>query len=239
MPRHAGSGELVYGRNPVRELIRAGRRAIDEIRATDAVAGESWLQEAGAPVRRSSKDALANLAKTGDHQGVVAVAGRYPYVSLRAVAEAPGPLLCLDGAHDPRNIGAVARVVEAVGGAGLVLPARGASGITPVVCKASAGAVEHLRVARVESVVGALGELRDVGRMVVGADSSGGVDYRGLHVSDGWVLVLGVEGEGLRPKVRQACDALTHIPMRGSVDSLNLSVAAGVLLFGLSLSPPG
>jgi len=202
------------------------------VHALDPVRGEPWL--AGVDVRPAGREELARIAGTGDHQGVVAIADPYPDVALADVAGAPGPIVMLDGAHDPRNIGAVARVVEAAGGSGIVIPSRGGPGITPVVCKASAGAVEHLRIARVESTVGALHELRAAGRPTLGADP-GGRDYRGHPPDPALVLVVGAEGAGLRPRLASACDALTAIPMRGRVGSLNLSVATGILLFGLAV----
>ena len=226
---------LVYGRNPVRELIAAGRRPVLAVHVLDRLAREPWLTDAGAPVGVADKAALARLAGTGDHQGVVAEAGPYPYVEPRDLIHAEGPLVCLDGAQDPRNVGAVARVAEAGGAGGLVIPARGGPGITAVACKASAGAVEHLRIARVEGMAGFLHDVGGAGRRIAGADASApeAVDHREADLPADAVLVLGAEGTGLRPRVRGACDTLVRIPMRGRVASLNLSVAAGILLFAL------
>ncbi len=229
--------EVVYGRNPVRELLRAGRRTVVEVHALDGVAGEDWLVAAQVTATPSTRDQLSRLAGSPDHQGIVARAQPFAYGTLRDVVAASGPVVCLDGAHDPRNIGAVARVVDAAGGGGLVIPARGGPAVTPVVCKASAGAVEHLIVVRAESVTGALSELRSGGRTVVGADAEAGVDYRELAIPSDAALVVGAEGVGLRPKVRRSCDQLVSIPMRGSVGSLNLSVATGILLYSLSPNP--
>lgn len=234
-PAAGGSApEVVYGRNPVRELLRAGRREPIEIRALSSVLAEPWLEAAPVGLREASRDELSRFAGSPDHQGVAARVEPYPDVAIRDLVEAPGPVVCLDGAHDPRNVGAVARVLEGVGGAGLVIPARGGPGITPVVCKASAGAVEYLRIVRAKSVLDAINQLSGAGRPVIGADETSGTDYRRADPSRDLVLVVGAEGEGLRPRVRQACDQLVRIPMRGLVDSLNLSVAAGILLFRLA-----
>lgn len=221
--------EVIYGRNPVREALRAGRRAIREIWVLPQVADADWLR--GAPLRVRSKAELGRAAGTADHQGVVAFAAPYPYAEARDLLEAAGPIVCLDGAQDPRNFGAICRVADAAGAVGIVTARRGAPGVTPTVCKTSAGAVEHLLVARVESIAGFLSAARDAGRLVVGADPDAPVDYRRLDWDPEAVVVLGSEGAGLRPRVAAGCAAMVRIPMRGNVASLNLSVACGLLLF--------
>lgn len=228
-PARATGDEFVYGRNPVRELLASGRRVVNEVLATEQVAGEPWLRDARPSIR--SKDALARLVGTGDHQGVVARVGPYPYADARDLVAAEGPLVCLDGAHDPRNLGAIARVAEAAGAAGLVIPARGGPGVTAVVAKASAGAAEHLPIARVPSIAAFVHDARGAGRLAVGAHPEGARDYREVPWIPETLLVMGAEGEGLRPRVREACDVLARIPMRGRVESLNISVACGLLLY--------
>lgn len=221
--------ERVYGRNPVRELIAAGRRRVHGVAALAQLADEPWL--AGVTVTSRTRDELGRLAGTSDHQGVVATAEPYPYAEPRDVLEGDGPVVCLDGAQDPRNLGAIARVAEAVGAAGIVIPRRGSPGVTPTVAKASAGAVEHLPIARVGSMVGFLHDARGSGRTVIGADPEGGRDYRTLAWPADVMLVMGAEGEGLRPRVRAECHHLASIPMAGRVASLNISVAAAILLY--------
>jgi len=221
--------EIVYGRNPVRELIAAGARPVHEVRALPQVAGEPWL--ARAPVVERSREELGRLAGTSDHQGVVALTGPYPYADPRDLVERPGPLVCLDGAQDPRNLGAIARVAEAAGAAGLVIPRRGGPGVSATVAKASAGAVEHLGVARVGSMVAFVHDARGAGRLAVGAEPEGGEDFRTVGLRPDALIVMGAEGAGLRPRVRAACDALARIPMAGRIASLNISVAAALLLF--------
>jgi 23S rRNA (guanosine2251-2'-O)-methyltransferase len=223
------SQEVVYGRNPVRELLRAGRRPAHRVLALEQLAGEPWL--AGVRVERAQRAELGRLAGTADHQGVVALTDPYPYADPRDLLEEPGAIVVLDGAQDPRNLGAIARVAEAAGAAGLVIARRGTPGVTATVCKASAGAVEHLPIARVGSIAAFVHDAAGAGRAAVGADAGRGEDYATIDWPPGALLVLGSEGEGLRPRVRDACAVLARIPMAGRVDSLNLSVAAGVLLF--------
>jgi 23S rRNA (guanosine2251-2'-O)-methyltransferase len=221
--------EVVYGRNPVRELLAAGRRRAREVWALPELAAEPWL----APLapRAHTRAELARACGSGDHQGVVAFCDPYPYAEAAEILAAGGPVVCLDGAQDPRNLGAVARVAEAAGAAGLVVPERGSPGVTPAVAKASAGAVEHLRIARVGNLASFVHDARGPDRWAVGADPEAGEDYREIDWDPDPILVLGAEGRGLRPRVRAACDLLVRIPMRGRVASLNLSVAAGLLLF--------
>jgi 23S rRNA (guanosine2251-2'-O)-methyltransferase len=222
--------DAVYGRNPVRELLAAGRRAVLEVHALPKLAQEPWL--AGVEVREASRDRLARLAGTGDHQGVVAIAEPYPYVEPRGLLELPGPLVCLDGAQDPRNLGAIARTAEAVGAAGIAIPRRGSPGVTPVVAKASAGAVEHLAIAQVGSMTAFVHDARAGGdRPAIGAEPEGGEDYRAVPWRPDAIIVMGAEGAGLRPAVAAVCDHLVRIPMAGRVASLNISVAAALLLF--------
>ena len=180
-PARADGREIVYGRNPVRELLAAGAREVHRVYALPQIAGEPWLQ--GAPVAESTRDRLGRLAGTSDHQGVVALTDPYPYAEPADVLERPGPVVCLDGAQDPRNLGAIARVAEGAGAAGMIIPRRGSPGITPTVAKASAGAVEHLAIARVGSMVSFLHDARGAGRAAIGAHPEGGEDYPRVAVA--------------------------------------------------------
>lgn len=228
-PLRPDGTEIVYGRNPVRELIAAGARPVYEVAVLAQLAGEPWLERVPVVVR--TRDELGRLSGTSDHQGVVAVTDPYPYAEVPDLLGRPGPVVCLDGAQDPRNLGAIARVAEGAGAAGIVIPTRGSPGVTATVAKASAGAVEHLAIARVGSVVAFLHDARGGGRTAIGAEPEGGEDYRLLRWPADVILVMGSEGEGLRPKVRESCDRLARIPMAGRVASLNISIAAAVLLF--------
>jgi 23S rRNA (guanosine2251-2'-O)-methyltransferase len=221
---------IVYGRNPVREALR-GRRAVTRVWADRNAAREPWLQ--GVDVAEAAGADLEALCGSPDHQGVCADAGDYPYADAAGLLADEGALVVvLDEVQDPRNLGAVARVAETAGAAGLVIPERRAAQVTAVVCKTSAGAVEHLPVARVRNVADYLAEARDAGAWIYGADASG-VPYDQPDYSGRKVLVLGSEGRGLRPRVASACDELIALPIRGKIESLNVSAAAAALVYGI------
>ncbi len=226
------SVEVVYGRNPVKELVAAERRRVHEVLALAELAKEPWV----AALRPNVVDraAIGKAAGTGDNQGIVAFADAYPYVDGRAVLDASGPVICLDRLQDPRNLGAVARVADGVGAAGIVIARRGSPGVTGAVCKTSAGAIEHVRLAQVENLASFLHDAKSPDRWVVGADEDATEDYRDVEWDAGAIVVIGAEGEGLRPRVRSMCDRLVRIPMAGHVASLNLSVATALLLFETS-----
>lgn len=236
------SREVVYGRQPVREALR-GRRQVLELLATDrALAGESWLQEAVRPrVQVRSEQELEVASGTRDHQGVVALCEPYRYADALDFArggrtaggiEGERPLIvCLDQVTDPHNLGAVIRSAEGAGATGVVIPKDGAVHVTPAVCKTSAGAVEHLPVAIVTNLARYLEEIKGADLWVWAADADKGSAPWQADLAGGAALVLGAEGKGLRPLVRRTCDGAVAIPLAGRLDSLNVSVAAGVLLF--------
>lgn len=226
--------DQVYGRRAVRELLR-GRREALELWATErAVAAEPWLRE-GVPVRVQVKPEreLTDAAATRDHQGVLAWAEPYRYADAWELAAGERPLLaCLDQVSDPRNLGAVARSAEGAGATGIVVPAHGSATVTPAVCRSSAGAVEHLPVAVVTNLARYLGEVKRDDLWVYAADAGDeATPMWRADLSGGVALVLGAEGRGLRPLVRRTCDAAVSIPLRGRVESLNVSVAAALLLY--------
>ena len=206
---------MVYGRRAVAEAQR-GRRRVRRVWTTDDLpAGE-----------------LTRLAGSPDHQGIVAEVDPYPYADPRALLERPDALVvALDQVQDPRNLGAVCRSAEAVGAAGVVIPARRSASVSPVACKASAGAVEHLPVARVSNLADWLGVAKEAGAWVYGAESGAETPYASADLTGKVVLVLGSEGGGLRRRVAASCDLLVSIPIQGRVESLNVSAAAAVLLF--------
>jgi 23S rRNA (guanosine2251-2'-O)-methyltransferase len=225
--------DLVYGRRAVREALR-GRRQVLALHATErAIAAESWLRdEPGMRLRVEADRALTVLASTSDHQGVVARVEPYPYADADGLAAAPEPLLvCLDQVTDPRNLGAVARSAEGAGATGIVLPAHQSARITPAVCRASAGAVEHLPVAVVPNLARFLTAVKGPMLWVYGADAAAAVPMWEADLTGGLALVFGAEGKGLRPLVRRTCDAAVAIPLAGQVESLNVSVAAAVVLY--------
>lgn len=224
-----GPGDrIVYGRNPVRELVRAARRPVHRVWVAEQLAEAAWLE--GVDVRTTGSEHLYELAGTGDHQGVVAECGPYPYVGLEELVGREGVVVVLDEIADPRNVGAIARTAEATGAVGLVIPERRSAQVTATVCKTSTGAVEHLPVARVRNITDALVALKQGGAWTYGA-AMDGPPYTDTDLSGPVALVLGGEGRGLRRRVAETCDGLISLPMRGHVDSLNVSAAAAVLLY--------
>jgi 23S rRNA (guanosine2251-2'-O)-methyltransferase len=217
---------IVYGRNPVREAVR-GPRPVHRVWATKGAAHEF----AGAEPAPDQE--LERLCGSPDHQGVCAEVDPYRYADPASLLAADDALVvALDEVQDPRNLGAVCRVAECAGAAGVVIPERRSAEVTPVVCKASAGAVEHLPIARVRNLADYLADAKRAGAWVYGAAAAGvpydRPDYRGRAV-----VVFGSEGKGLRPRVRSACDELIALPLLGKLDSLNVSAAASAILYGI------
>jgi 23S rRNA (guanosine2251-2'-O)-methyltransferase len=226
--------EPVYGRHPVREVLRAGRREVLEVHCSErALAAERWLRETpGLRVKVVTEGILRSLAGTRDHQGVVALCEPYRYADAHAVVAGESPLaVCLDGVTDPHNLGAVCRSAEGAGASGVILPERGAARVTPAVCRSSAGAVEHLSIAVVVNLARYLGEIKRPDLWVWAAAQGGEHEVWAADLTGGTALVFGGEGSGVRPGVRRACDGELSIPLAGRVESLNVSVAAGVMLF--------
>ena len=226
------SSELVYGRRPVRELLR-GPREVLELWATErAMRAEPWLGDAPIRVQRKPERDLNAELGTADHQGVLARAEPYRYADAYELAAGESPLLaCLDSVTDPRNLGAVIRSADGAGASGVVVLEHRAARVTAAVCRASAGAVEHVRVAVVKNLARYLGEVKGQRLWVWAADGSAEKTMWQADLSGGVALVLGAEGKGLRPLVRRACDDAVAIPLSGQVESLNVSVAAALLLY--------
>ena len=222
---------ILYGRNPVREAAR-GPREVKRVWATAAAEREEWLA-ALAPKVVAEHD-IAALASTDDHQGVCAEVEEYRYADPPALLAADDALVvALDEVQDPRNLGAVARVAECAGASGLVIGERRSAQVTPVACKASAGAIEHLPVARARNVADYLAQAKQDGAWVYGASATDAVPYDQPDYRGKVVVVFGSEGKGLRPRVRAACDQLIALPMRGHIGSLNVSAAASAVLYGI------
>lgn len=223
--------DVVYGRRAVREALR-GNREVLELWATErALKSEPWLAEAS-PKLKLERD-LTERSGTRDHQGVIAAVEPYRYADAYELARAEKPLLAvLDRVTDPRNLGAVCRSAEGAGATGVVVPAHGSAVVTPAVARASAGAVEHLPIAVVTNLARYLEEVKGPDLWVYGAalDPSASSMWE-TDLSGGTALVFGAEGKGLRPLVRRTCDALIAIPLGGQVESLNVSVAAALLLY--------
>lgn len=209
------ANQFVYGRRPVAEAERGRRRVHRVWRSPETPAEE-----------------LERLCGSPDHQGVVAEVDPYPYGDPQAMLRGEGALLvALDQVQDPRNFGAVCRSAEFAGAAGVVIPERRSAAVTPVVCKTSAGAVEHLEVAHVRNLADWLAAAKEAGFWIWGADAEAKQAPWSADLTGPTVLVLGGEGKGLRPRVASACDGLVALPREGRVESLNVSAAATALLF--------
>ncbi len=197
--------------------------------ATEAAASDGW---SGAPVSIAAADEVERRCGSDAHQGVCAEVDPYPYADAAELLAAPDPLIvALDEVTDPQNLGAVARTAEAVGATGVVILERRSAEVTAAVCKASAGAVEHLPVARVRNLADFLADAKASGAWCYGAAAGARTPYRQPDYSGGVVLVLGAEGKGLRPRVAAACDDLVSLPLLGRIESLNVSATAAVLLY--------
>lgn len=222
---------IVYGRNPVREALR-GPRAVRQVWASRNARREPWLAGQGKIVTAAEGPELERLCGSPSHQGVCAEVAPFRYVAAESLLAQPGALIiALDQVQDPQNLGAIARSAECAGAAGLVFPERRAVEVTAAVCKASAGAVEHLPIAKVRNLADFLADAKRAGFWCYGADAGGPAPYDQVDFSGEAVIVVGSEGRGLRPRVARACDALVSIPLRGRVESLSVSAAAAVLMF--------
>jgi 23S rRNA (guanosine2251-2'-O)-methyltransferase len=234
----------VYGVNPVRELLRAGSAEVAELWLAEGRSRDGGLAElsrraeqAGAKVRAAPRAKLDRLAGTDRHQGVVAVVSDYRYrevEDLLAAARSRGepPLLVLlDGVEDPQNLGAIVRSAHALGAHGVVIPRDRSASVTPAAAKASAGAVEHCPVARVTNLARTVEELKEAGVWTVAAVPDGARELREVDLTVPTALVIGGEGQGIRPLVRRTCDHEVRIPMAGRVGSLNASASAAIALY--------
>jgi 23S rRNA (guanosine2251-2'-O)-methyltransferase len=238
--------EVLYGVHPVAEALRAGRRRFDHVlvaseRHDDRLARLiADCRQAGVRVRQESRDQLTQLAGTVAHQGVVAVVRPQEFLAIEdlyvPLTSADGQsrtrlVLALDGVEDPQNLGALLRVADGAGVDGIIVTERRSAPLSPAAVKASAGATEHLRIARVVNLVRALEDLKGQNLWVIGLDERGSTDYDQFDLTGDCVLVLGREGAGLHDLVRRTCDHLLRIPMAGGVSSLNVSAAGAVVLY--------
>jgi 23S rRNA (guanosine2251-2'-O)-methyltransferase len=245
--RHTSDdGAHVFGVQPVLEALRAGARPVERVTVAEG-SHESRLHEiielaraAGVPVRRAPRAELQRIAPGANHQGVVATiaAARYTpadellaALAARVGTDAPPLAVVLDGIEDPRNLGAIIRTVECAGAHGVFVPERRASGLTETVAKAAAGALEYVPVARAVNVARLVEDLKTRGVWTVGTASDAATSYTEWDWTQPCALLLGGEGEGLRRLVRERCDALVSIPLLGKIESLNVSVAAGIILY--------
>ena len=235
--------EILYGVHPIEEALKAGRRRFDHVivaRERQDARVEKLVSEcrkAGVRVRQDTREQLTQLAGTAGHQGVVAVVRPQDFLDIQDLFEAPAGhtggrlVLALDGVEDPQNLGALLRVADGAGVDGVVWTERRSAPLSPVAAKASAGAVEHLRIARVVNLVRALEALKAKNLWVIGLDERGTTDYDQFDLTGNCVLVMGSEGVGLHDLVKRSCDHLLRIPMAGGVSSLNVSAAGAVVLY--------
>jgi 23S rRNA (guanosine2251-2'-O)-methyltransferase len=223
---------IVYGRNPVREALR-GKRRVNRVYATGRAAREVFLGDV--ECERAEPWDIQERCGSPDHQGICAEVQAYPYANADdLLAQEDAIVICLDEVQDPHNLGAVCRVAEAAGCSGVVLPERRSAEVTPAVCRSSAGAVEHLAVARVQNLADWLTSAKGrEGVWVYGAAADARVPYDRPDYRGRVVIVLGSEGRGLRPRVAAACDELVFLPSPGRVASLNVSTAAAALVYGI------
>ena len=243
------SSNVLAGLHPVREALRAGRK-IEQVQIqqgqNDRRMSEilDLCRSAGVAVHRVPRPALDRLAAGAVHQGVVAITGGFAYADVDDVVErlsinsaGPGLLVVLDGVEDPHNLGAIVRTAYAAGADAVIIPERRAVGITPVAAKAAAGALEHLPVCRVTNITRTLEQLKEKGYWATGLSSEADApgqevkSFREIDYCGGCIIVLGAEGAGLHRLVREKCDWIASIPMAGALGSLNVSVAAGIVLY--------
>jgi 23S rRNA (guanosine2251-2'-O)-methyltransferase len=233
---HRGQ-EALYGINSVREAI--GSRPIEYVLVTEGRRGprvEEIIQECrrrGLPLHFAPRQALDRMAGDARHQDVMAVCSQKRYDDLKEILSCPAPVLlvALDGVEDPANLGAVIRTAVAAGATGAMIPERRAAGLTAAAARSAAGALEHLKVARVTNLARELVNLKNKEIWVYGFEAEAAKSYLDLDYSAPCTLVFGGEGQGLRRLVRESCDALAQIPLYGAVESLNVSVAAAVVLY--------
>ncbi len=224
--------------HPVLETLRAGKRPVEEVFLArgPAIPSElkAGLSDSALTVTHVSADDIRSLIGTSRHQGVAARVGPFSYTDFDRILEdsvrGTGPLVVLDEVQDPVNIGSILRSAECLGAQGVILTKDRAAPVSPVAEKASAGASAHVPVARVVNLVRCIGQLKEIGFWIYGADSGGGESCFSLNLTGKIALVLGSEGKGLRRLVREACDLAVCIPMVGSIQSLNVAQAAAILL---------
>jgi len=233
--------EVLYGLHPVEEAIRSGGRRLEYVLVSrERSARLEKLVElcrlAGVRVSKSSKDELTKIAKTDAHQGAVAAVRERQFLSIEDLLRAKGNFdrkffLALDGVEDPHNLGALLRSADGAGVDGVILPDRRSAPISGVVAKTSAGASEHVPIAKVVNLTRALEQMKKANVWIIGLDERGTPDYTDFDFNADCCLVLGSEGTGLHDLVKKNCDHLLRIPMAGSVSSLNVSVAGAVVMY--------
>ncbi len=235
---------VIWGRNAVSEALKAGKDIkriylAEGVNITGPIADIVGLaRNQGVHVQRLDRRALDRMAKTDKHQGVVAEVSEFEYATVDEILDVARQrgedpfILILDTLQDPQNLGTLIRTSDAVGAHGVIIPRHHAVGVTPAVVKASAGAVSHLLVAQVTNLVRAIEDLKKLGVWIVGVDVAGERAFDEADLNMPLALVVGAEGKGISRLVKEKCDLLVKIPMRGHVDSLNAAVAGSIVLYG-------
>lgn len=225
--------ETIYGIRPVVEALRSKRREVFEVfDSTGDKEVARFAREKGVSLKKVPRRAVDDIASGGVHQGVAARVAGFPYVSLEEVLAGVEPLVVvLDGVTDPHNLGAVLRVADGAGVSGVVIPKDRSATVNPTVVKASAGASEHVKVARVTNLRRAVDRMKEAGVWTYASDGESRTFHTALDFGGPVALVFGSEGKGVRRLVREGCDGTVSIPMLGAVSSLNVSVSAAVLLY--------
>lgn len=238
---NADQCDIIEGRNPIMEVLKSDRE-IYRILVAEGLRGAGkkaadLAKRKGIKVDHVDKSELDRISLTGAHQGIIALVSKYRYIEgvdrivEKAREKGENPLvIVLDKLKDPHNLGAIIRTAHCCGAHGIVIPKRNAAGITPAAIKASAGAVEYMPVARVTNIARTLEEMKDMGLWIAGADMDGELMYR-VDLTGPIALVIGSEGKGISRLVKEKCDFIVRIPMKGELSSLNASVAAGVLMY--------
>jgi 23S rRNA (guanosine2251-2'-O)-methyltransferase len=232
---------VIFGRNPVIEAIKSGKE-IEKIYVSKTAGGNiskiiNFAKEAGIVVSTTDNDTLSELAGSRNHQGVVALSAVYKYFEVDDLLEYAEQkkekpfLLILDEITDPHNLGAIIRSAEAFGVHGIIIPKRRAVGVNATVVKTSAGAVEHMRIAKVSNINNTIRGLKERGLWIVGTDVNAGKSFEELNYDFPVAFVIGNEGKGVSKLVLQNCDFVVKIPMKGKINSLNASVAASILIY--------
>ncbi|MBN2298363.1 MAG: 23S rRNA (guanosine(2251)-2'-O)-methyltransferase RlmB [Deltaproteobacteria bacterium] len=229
--------EIIYGKNPVKEALVTGSRKFFEIMISRESADDITSLVRGIPVHTLPKQELEKISKTRFHQGIVAKVSRYRYAPLSSLFELPVVVL-LDSVEDPQNLGAIIRSAYTLAEAGVIIPENRAASITPAVVKASAGATEHAKIARVTNLRMAAKELKKAGYWIVGLDAGSTLPLREIPSYEKTALLVGGEDTGIRTGMEKEVDVLAHIPMKGTFNSLNVSNSAAIGMYEL-ISRPG
>ncbi len=233
--------EMIIGRNPVMEALKSGR-AVNKVLVSDQLNQQTEkdlfraVKKANTILQKVPKKRIDQMS-SGKHQGIIAYVAAYEYATIEQILQratdkgVPPFLMILDEIEDPHNLGAILRTADATGVHGVIIPKRRAVGLTETVAKASAGAIEHIPVARVTNIADTIEALKSENIWVVGTDERGSDDYRSLDGDTALAIVIGNEGKGLTRIVKDKCDWLVHLPMQGSIPSLNASVASSLLMY--------